>query len=381
MDADAATNTTASTVMQRMVISEILCYIQSKMNTTEHDFIIKTVVDFYSEDDIHEAKILLFEECIETNMRLKTYRKEAAKHDCVDMINKLNEIGANCSTFVAANLNHIPTTTADSFDLSKLCRNIEMVRKLENSVTNSFATLSCLQSDFSVVLKKCSKIDLLIDEMAALKLSIAAKDGGLPLESSVSSAKDLQTDDNSSSSGTEVSDTETESESDDEFPSLNHENNNDDLQSTHVDNPPATHKHPPIPDDSMTDGGYQLVGNGGKPYKRVFTNSAIRSKQRQQAGGLKAAQRGHNNNYCSIFVSNLTTDTKSCGVTDFLFKKYQLRFKVIQIPSKYKDCVSFKVVIPCNMKDSMLDKKNWTRNVYLREFYENSRSLATLSAQ
>ena len=55
--------------------------------------------------------------------------------------------------------------------------------------------------------------------MAALKLSIAAKDGGLPLESSVSSAKDLQTDDNNSSSGTEVSDTETESESDDEFPS------------------------------------------------------------------------------------------------------------------------------------------------------------------
>ena len=68
-------------------------------------------------------------------------------------------------------------------------------------------------------------------------------------------------------------------------------------------------------------------------------------------------------------------------VTDFLFKKYQLRFKVIPIPSKYKDCVSFKVVIPCNMKDSMLDKKNWTRNVYLCEFYENSRSLATLSAQ
>ena len=122
-------------------------------------------------------------------MRLKTYRKEAAKHDCVDMINKLNEIGANCPTFVAANLNHIPITTADSFDLSKLCRNIEMVRELENSVTNSFATLSCLQSDFSVVLKKCSKIDLLIDEMAALKLSIAAKDGGLPLELSVSMQK------------------------------------------------------------------------------------------------------------------------------------------------------------------------------------------------
>ena len=95
---------------------------------------------------------------IETNMRLKTYRTEAAKHDCVDIINKLNEVEANCPTFVVANLNHNPITTADSFDLSKICRNIEMVRQLENSVTNNFATLSCLQSDFSIVLKNVQKL-------------------------------------------------------------------------------------------------------------------------------------------------------------------------------------------------------------------------------
>ena len=164
--------------------------------------------------------------------------------------------------------------------------------------------------------------------MAALKLSIAAKDGSLPLESSGSSTEGFQTDDNSSS-GTEVSDTEPESESDDELPSLNNDSNNDDLQPTHVDHPSVTYNHPPIPDASMTDGGYQLVGKGGKPYNRVFTNSAIRSKQHKQAGGLQAVPRGRNNHYRSIFVSNLTTNTKSCDVNDFLFKKYQVRFKVI----------------------------------------------------
>ena len=50
MAADAATSTTASTVTRRMILSEMMCYIQSEMNTTEHDFIVKTVVDFYSED-------------------------------------------------------------------------------------------------------------------------------------------------------------------------------------------------------------------------------------------------------------------------------------------------------------------------------------------
>ena len=94
------------------------------------------------------------------------------------------------------------------------------------------------------------------------------------------------------------------------------------------------HNHPPIPDDSVTDGGYQLVGTGEKP-NTVFNNSAIRSMQCKPAGGLQAVQRGHYNNYSSIFVSNLTTDTKSCDMIDFLFNKYQLRFKVISIPSKY----------------------------------------------
>ena len=128
---------------------------------------------------------------------------------------KFIEIGANYPTIVAANVNHIPITADDSVYLSKICQNIEIFRKLKNSVSKSFATLSCLMSKSSVVLKKCSKTDLLIDEMAALKLTIAEKDGRLPLESSGSSAKGHQTDDNSTSR-TEVSDAEPESDSDDE---------------------------------------------------------------------------------------------------------------------------------------------------------------------
>ena len=113
--------------------------------------------------------------------------------------------------------------------------------------------------------------------MAALKLSIAAKDRGLPLESSGSSAEGFQTDDNSTS-GTEFSDTKPESDSNDVLTGLNHDSHNDDLQSTHVDHPPVTHNHPLIPDASMTVRGYQLVGRGGNLYNRVFTNSAIKSK-------------------------------------------------------------------------------------------------------
>ena len=66
-----------------------------------------------------------------------------------------------------------------------------------------------------------------------------------------------------------------------------------------------------------------MVGRAGKSY-RVFTNSTMRTKQRN---GVQNAHRNHDNDYCSIFVSNLTTDTKTNDVADFLFKKHDLRFK------------------------------------------------------
>ena len=56
------------------ITSELLCYIQNKMSTNDHDFIIKTVTEFYSETDITSAKKLLFDSCEETALRLITYR-------------------------------------------------------------------------------------------------------------------------------------------------------------------------------------------------------------------------------------------------------------------------------------------------------------------
>ena len=143
----------STNVPANLIVSEIQCFIQSKMNTSEHDFMIKSVVSFYSEDAIHEAKILLFEECIETKLRLKTYRKEKAKQDGEDIIVKFNEVGSGCPRFVAADLSNVPITTSDAFDLAKLSKSIEHVLQLESQVSDSFAALSCLQVDFKSILQ------------------------------------------------------------------------------------------------------------------------------------------------------------------------------------------------------------------------------------
>ena len=92
----------------------------------------------------------------------------------------------------------------------------------------------------------------------------------------------------------------------------------------HVPNSqPVTNNNKTV-NDRMLEGGYQMVGKARKP-SRVFTNSTTRTKQ---SIGLQNAHRRHDNAYCSIFVSNLTTDTNINDVADFLFKKHELRFKV-----------------------------------------------------
>ena len=103
------------------------------------------------------------------------YKAEAAKYDSVGIINKLNEHGANCPTFVVANLNHIPITTADSFDLSNSSEKIEMVES-RRTVSPIVLTHCPVYSQISVLfLKIVQKNNLLIDEMAGLKICIATK--------------------------------------------------------------------------------------------------------------------------------------------------------------------------------------------------------------
>ena len=150
-------------------------------------------------------------------------------------------------------MNNVPLATSDAFDLTKMCRNIESVGKIENSGSDSFANLSCLEADFSEVLKKCTKIDTLIDEVVALKLVIEAKD------SSPSSEPATETKDESNSEADDEADDEADLESDSESDSvrISDASDNDNRHMTPVvpNSQPVTNNNK-TENDRMTEGGY-----------------------------------------------------------------------------------------------------------------------------
>ena len=151
-----------------MIVSELLCYIQNKIDTNDQEYLIKIVCEFYSEREINDAKALLFKTCKMTAIRLKSYNKNAARMDCRDIINKLNEVGLDCPMFVAKSVAKLPIATPDAFSLSKISKDITNSLKREKHVTTSFYALSCLQKDFRYVMDKCADIEPMTRKIESL---------------------------------------------------------------------------------------------------------------------------------------------------------------------------------------------------------------------
>ena len=378
-----------------VIVCEVLCYFQNKISTNDHDYVIKSVVDFYNDRDIHNAKKLLFEKCEMTALRFKKYIVNAARKDCRDIIDKLNEVGVNCPTFVAKNIANLPLATPDAFDLAKLSNNISGVLKIEEQVMNSFATLSCLQKDFRSAIEKCELIADLPEKINDLKSAIIRMKPRHVIES-----------DSSESESDLPSNTEADPTDHDDVilvspvihnvitekpPTIGVSSTIPVVNPTHVlrlkDGPTNAEKW-------LTEDGFTMTTSNRKrtygevaqrKYKTVFTNS---SRQRPEVNKLEAVpfvkrQNNHRNQgynrsklnrgQFELFVSRLVPGTESQTVTRYLRSKYNGDFKVEQMRAKYDDYCSFKITAPTYLKNKLLDRNNWGSNIYVRQFFQKSR--------
>ena len=152
---------------------------------------------------------------------------------------------------------------------------------------------------------------MLTDEVMALKLSIVAKDSGLPLPRPISSGDN----DNEESHQSDDSSEQSESSDDDEISfeaDDEREEPEQELIEPKFNRSTTSHDH----QSKMTEGGFKFVCKSGKS-SRTFTNSSLRFNQ-QADGRLKTVNcHDRSNKICSVFVSNLTTDTKSADVVSF----------------------------------------------------------------
>ena len=298
------------------------------MATNDHDFVVKTVSEFYTSNEIIAAKTLLFEACIDTTLRLKTYKVDVAKLNCRDIITKMNEVGANCPVFVAANLAKLPVITADAFNLAKMSKGISSVLNIEQNVHNTLASLACFQNDFQTVLEKCSKIDNIAENLNNLKSAVEKRNARRVIVSDSSASKSdtptprqqLTTDDDTdhNDDSDDSNDNDDSSNNDDRSSDTDHNDDNDDGKNDdsvfehdvieHYIEALSPHKaeavqvnpnpvvpvlrlndRPPHLNAWMTDGGFTLVDTTTQKktiQSRMFTNSS-RKKIDRKTDALK----------------------------------------------------------------------------------------------
>ena len=101
------------------------------------------------------------------------YHIEKAKHDCQDIINKLNEVRLNSPMFVTADVNNLPLATADAFDLNDNAKHLSDCLNLEYEIC--YHIMSPFQNDFKAVLEHCSQISSIKADVTAMKLMMSPK--------------------------------------------------------------------------------------------------------------------------------------------------------------------------------------------------------------
>jgi hypothetical protein len=130
------TNIGTQTHANNMIVDELLCFVQNRMNVLHLDMIIKLVTDFYAASVIYVSKQLIFDILKPVNQRFVKRRGGiGCKEDVMDICKLMlaTETGI-IPTFIARDLSNLPPLCADNFDMSKLLKEIQTIK----------ATISCL---------------------------------------------------------------------------------------------------------------------------------------------------------------------------------------------------------------------------------------------
>ena len=353
-----------------VVLCEVLCFIVHKYGKCP-DQLVKTVLhDFYTDEDICQAKKLLHSELAKLNVdgvpdRLVTRKGDnKSKLDIDDMymmISKADELKllSKLPKFVAGDLNKLPWCKPEDIDICILARKVasleDMLKKQSHTVTSLIDSLSKL--DLNTMMKQCQAVDALVETVKNIELH------------ATTSAEQLKTFDCVAESLTKI-----ESRISDAVVTVRDEPSNTDNQQMHVtvgesakinDNS-ADHvwadvvaMHPSVADDDYT------VVQHKKSSKA--TNNIRICGTKKSASEVTAVPRR-----LTAFVGRLHKDTTAESLTKYLTDAglNDIRCRLI-IPKNGRQfaTTAFFVSCPVMCKSLFYDENVWPEGCELRDWY------------
>lgn len=348
--------------------SDILCFIQNKMASSPHDLLCKVVNDFYGEDDIETSKYLLFDSC-KGSSRLIKRKGVSKKQNVQDIINRLNESGSEAPIYVAKDLSNLPVTSLESYDLAKMAKELNGLRKELSSVTklllSTLSNLNELNERMNVQAASTNSISVnLVEEVTetwptnSVDLTLsppAVPNPALDVDAEVAPNAEDVPDPAPDVEAAPTGSADTEGTS-----------------TTHIPESSPNNSHPPR--GSLDTEGFTTVRGRQRP---TFSSVASRPKQNSETArsthSIRAAPSHHPRKKSSdadLFITRLHSDTTTHDVLCHI--KSQIgsnRVTVIQLKTKFDSYTSFKVCVPMNKKLVVEDSKNWPEGVLVKRFF------------
>lgn len=123
-----------------IVINELLCFVQNKIDVMDEESLIRLSVGSFSEMDIKKAKELLFMS-ITTTVKNTSRRKNKANKGMEDIICIFkNTDPESTPIFVAKELHKLPPVTFDHIDATRLLKDIIMLQTEVKNIKEMYAT-------------------------------------------------------------------------------------------------------------------------------------------------------------------------------------------------------------------------------------------------
>lgn len=134
-----------------IVISEVLAFIRSRHDVMDTESLIRLCGSAFSEEDVNEAKLLLFSST-KTKHKLISRRKERKQKDLEDIISVFKTTDPDqLPVFVAYYLHKLPPVSFDHIDVSKLLKDILFLRGELAEIKENFVTKKQLDDSMQKV--------------------------------------------------------------------------------------------------------------------------------------------------------------------------------------------------------------------------------------
>ena len=354
---------------EKMIKNEMLCYMYNKIDVIPHDILLKICMDFYSDEEIEEAKSLLYNTCSTTIRQVQRKGNKKREMNINDMISVLHK-AESMPVYVACDLSRLPPLDFNNIDITSMSQDI---KRLKADISGRTLT-----TEPTVV----KEIDSLKSQMIALQSQVGElvthiKESCRPTCTQPLYA-DIAASDGPDGAVVQVAKKQKEKKvvkspcSSPQKACLSSEKKLADGHQPVLLEPQVVESKT----DKQSSVNTGLQGEGTKEEPITLVGPRKRSRQRDCVVGTSGMSSsfglmGHKNGqFVSLFISRLKPETNVNVLQTFIKQTFKCELKCEKLATRFDSYASFRAEGFCKDRTVFYNTDKWPQSILVRRYFK-----------